>query len=542
MKKIVYIYVFLLSAFSTSLWTGCKEKDAEAVPPAENLKAYAGKYRAKLEFTTPTDARSVKVFYGVGKYRELPLADAGNEQSLIVEELPEGEQILRVAMLNDAGTLSDPKGVKVNVYGESYQSSLRPRRLTEQNVLSPTSVEFRFGEAAESETELWIVFVNTSGSSDSVKISAEQASVMVTRINTNEPYYYYSVFQPEPDAMDKFYSMRMNAQNAIMLDFEKEKWTIAGFSDEEPGGGGWALASYIIDNNVTTYWHSQVNGVSVPMPHWIAVDMQSEKIFDGFYFVQTQLMDETGLAKRFRFEISSDNSQWTTVLEGEFTTSRARQEFSFPQQVTARYFKITILNGYNNAWWSQFAEIDLYNELNVSGLNGSITINALVNAKRPFQGENVLWGDRMYQLVGWTHNPYNIISFATDFETTMIMFSIPAGGVSYVTNGKVYQTVTLQPGSYTLAFDCGNLDANAGVLAYGVITAAETLPDITTVTTDGQVLGYAELSAVPNSIHRIPFTLSGASSVTIGWVYNTFDNGQVAWSAFYMNGIELYRN
>jgi uncharacterized protein YjdB len=336
--------------------------------------------------------------------------------------------------------------------------------------------------------------------------------------------------------------VKVTDKNAAEFNFEKGKWTIAGFSDQEPGSGDrWGLASNIIDDDVTTFWHSQVVGAQPPMPHWITVDMQSEKTFDGFYFVQTQEMSESGLAKSFRFEISSDNNSWTNVLEGEFSTSRARQEFAFARQVTARYFKITILSGYLNAFWSQFAEIDLYNELNVSGTNGSIALDVLVNAKRPFQGENpLLWEGRMQQLVGWTHNPSDLVSFATDEETTMIIFSIP-GAIPYVTNGKVYQTVTLQRGNYTLVFLGGRIDGNVGVTAYGVVTTQPVLPDITAVSVTQGVLGYAELSAIPVVAQRIPFSLTATASVTIGWVYNTTETPH-GWTTMYMNGIELYKD
>ncbi|MDR0714690.1 MAG: DUF5013 domain-containing protein [Bacteroidales bacterium] len=540
MKKIAYL--FCLSLFSAILWTGCKEKEEAVTPPAADLKAYAGKYRAKLEFTAPAKAKSFKVFYGVGKFQEQSVAGDG-VQNVIVEELPEGEQTLRVAVFDDAGVISDPKGVKVKVYGETYQNSLRARSLTEQDILSASSMAFSFGEAADDETGVWIVFVNTSGAADSVKISNSQTSITVNNINPDGACYYYSVYSPEAEAIDEFRSKPIDVREAAMFEFKKEEWTIADFSDHEPGSGeSWGLASNIIDDDVTTFWHSQIVETQPSMPHWITVDMRSEKKFNGFYFVQTQEMSEVGLAKGFRLEISSDNNSWTNVLEGEFTTSRARQEFAFAQQVTARYFKITILSGYNDVWWSQFAEIDLYNELNVSGMNGDIKLNVLVNAEPPFQGKNPVANteNRFQQLVGWTHNEAARVSYDTHPAINKIaLFSMPAGGIPYVTNGKVYQTVSLQPGNYKLAFDCGSLDGGKGVDAYGVATTAATLPDITAVTTDSDVLGYSALIQYTNN--EISFTLSSASPVTVGWVYDTYDSGNI-WTALMINGIELYKN
>jgi hypothetical protein len=538
----------LLSILLVAGWTGCGEDDENTPSVAKDLKVFPGKYRAMLEFATPEDAKSYKIFYNNGEYLENPVSGTDGTQNVIVDGLPESEQVLRVVILNGNGIISDPKGIKANIYGDNYQSMLNPRRLIEQNTLSSTSVELIFAAAEKDETGVFLVFTNTAGVLDSVQIDAAQTVLIANNIHLDKPYYFYSVYKPETDAIDDFRSATVDAKNAAMFNFEKEKWTIAGFSDQEPGTGDhWGLASNIIDDDVTTFWHSQVVGAQSPMPHWITVDMQSEKTFDGFYFVQTQEMSESGLAKGFRFEISSDNNSWTNVLEGEFSTSRARQEFVFARQVTARYFKITILSGYLNAFWSQFAEIDLYNELNVSGMNGSIALDVLVNAKPPFRGENPVEGwtnpdgsGRFTQLVGWTHNEVARVSYDTDVNVNkIVLFSIPDGGIPYVTNGKVYQTVSLQPGSYMLAFDCAHLDWGTGVFAYGVATTAATLPDITGVTTDRDVLGHSSLS--PNTINKIWFTLSAASSVTIGWVYNTFESGG-AWSTLYMNGIELYKD
>jgi hypothetical protein len=509
---------------------------ANAVPPVSNLRAYAGKYRAKLEFTAPAEAQSVKVYYSADQFLNLSLADVAT-QEFIVENLQEGAQTLSVVTLHEDGKESIPKRVDVNVYGDSYQSSLHPRTLTQHTALSATSMQLTFGAAAENETGLWIVFVNTSGSNDSVQVANSQTPITVNNLHANAPYYYYySVFLPEADAIDEFYSAQMAVRNEIMFDFEKGNWTIADYSSD---GGHWGHVPNSIDDDVTTFWHSDVTTVQAPMPHWIIVDMQSEKKIDGFYFVQTQEMGETGLAKGFRFEISSDNSSWTNVREGEFTTSRARQEFAFAQPVTARYFRITILSGYANAWYSQFAEIDLYNEVNASGANGTIAI-PLVNAVRPFQGENPLggWDGRFQQLVGWTHNEAAYTSYATDGETTMIMFG---GNGGNITNGKVYQTVTLSTGNYTLTFLGNRMDYDTGVTAYGVVTTASSLPDIAAVSTAPGVLGYAELSALPITKQQVSFTLSATTVVTIGWVYSTFDTSH-GWASLYMDGIELYKN
>lgn len=539
--------VFFAAAFA-----GCKEDEKTSAPAVVgDLKAYTGKNRVKLEFTTPADAKSGKVFHGSGKFDVFSIVDAGT-QSVIVEELPEGKQTLRVITFNSGGVASDPKAVTVDVYGENYQNGLTSRQLKNQSYISPTSLEISFGEANEDEVGVWVLFTNTQGVKDSLMMNSAQSAIVVNNIDLNKAYYFYSVFKPTPETIDEFKTPQVDAKSAAMLNFEKNKWTIAGFSDQEPGGDGkWALASYMIDNKIATFWHSEVVASNAQMPHWITVDMQSAKKFNGFHFIQTQETGEQGLAKGFSFKVSDDNSTWTNVMEGEFTTSRYKQTFTFTRQVVARYFKITILNGYSNAYWSQIAEVDLFNEANISGDNGVVQPAEvpLANAKSPFQGDGsdlfaAVGAGRMQKVAGWTHNDNAYISFDNS-NSSFSVFSASVWGCSDVTNGKIYQTVTLQPGSYTLKVDAGGATDPTCADVYGVVAKGETLPDYTVVTTDSNVLGYSDLVKNQLFVNSISFTLTNSSSVTIGIVYNThevYSTLGIPWSSMTFNGFELLIN
>jgi len=549
MKKITYL--FLLIVLFAAVFAGCKEDETSASSVVGDFKTYPGKNRAKIEFNTPADAKSGKVFYGGGKFTVFSIDNAVATQSLIVDSLPEGKQTLRVVTFNAEGLISDPKGANVNVYGDNYQSALTNRQLIRQSTISPTSIEIFFGEAKDGEVGVRVVFTNTLGVKDSLMMGSTLTSVVVSNIDLNKAYYYYSVFKPEPEAIDEFQTAQVDARNAAMLNFEKDVWTIAGFSDQEPGGDGkWALASYIIDNKVATFWHSQIVDSYAQMPHWITVDMQSEKKFNGFCFIQTQEAGEQGLAKKFRFEVSDNNSTWTKVMEGEFTTSRYKQTFTFAEPVVGRYFKITILSGYNDAFWSQIAEIDLFNEVNVSGENGENPPGKilLVNAEKPFQGDGsdlfpAVGAYRMQQLVGWTHNSNTNISFDTS-TGVFTVFSASVWGCPDVTNGKIYQMVNLKPGSYTLNIDAGNATDPTCADVYGVVAKGETLPDYTAVTSASEVLGYSNLIVNQQKVNSISFTLTSSSSVTIGIVYNThsiYNTLSIPWSSMLINGFELLK-
>ncbi len=542
--------IILSIVFFAATFTAC-EKDKIDVPSVvSDIKTYAGRNRAKVEFNVPEESVSGKVFYGNGKFVEFSVADTGTVQNVIIDELSEGKQILRIVTFNAEGQVSDPKGVYANVYGVNYQNGLVSRQLLNQSTISPTSVEIFFKEAQAGEVGVRILFTNLSGTKDSIMMNSSQTSILVNNIKLTEQYYYYSVFKPEPDAIDVFTTTRINAKEAAMLSFEKTKWKLASFSSQEPGGDGkWALASYIIDDKVSTFWHSEVVASLAQMPHWLLVDMKSEKKFNGFHFVQSQDLNEQGLAKGFRFEISSDNSTWKNVLEGEFTTSRYKQTFTFGESVVARYFKITILSGFNDAFWSQIAEIDLFNEANVSGDNGVDPPKEvpLINAKSPFVSDGsdlfpAVGEGRMQKVSGWQHSNNAYITYDKNSPNSITLWSAAVWGIGNVTNGKIYQTVNLQPGKYVLNIDVGYATDPTCADAFGVIARGATLPDFTLVTSSADVLGSSDLIANQRTINSIAFTMTSASPVTIGIVYNThslYETLGVPWSELHINGFEL---
>ncbi len=535
MKNITYLFSILFT--SVMLCIGCTEEGINTPPVVGDLIAHSGKYRAKVEFQAPAESMSGKIFYGSGKFQEFTIDKVEATQTIIVEELPEGEVILRVVTLNNKGETSDPKGVKVTIYGENYQKDLINRKLLSQRTISPTSIEMFFDNRNPDEVGVRVLYTNLSGVQDSVTMPGDHKSIVIDNIDLSETYYFYTVYKPTIDFIDEFAAPKIDAKEAAMKNFEKEIWTILTVSDEDPS----RKASNIIDNEAATLWHSQ----NESMPHWIIVDMQSEKKFDGFHFVQAQEPGDTGFAKGFKFEISNDNENWTVISEGRFKANSHKQTFKFQESVVSRYFKISILDNHNEIAGAQIAEMDLFNDLNVSGINGE-NLPVLANSKQPFQGDGsdlfpLVGAGRFQKLTGWTHSNNAYISFDTS-GGTFCVWSAAVWGLSLVTNGKIYQTCHILPGRYVLNIDVAHTTSPDCVDMYGVIATGTTMPDYSKVTSAPEVLGFSDLVANQKSVNTIPFTVEKASNVTIGVVYNTHDifgATGIPWSDMNINGFEL---
>ena len=535
-KRFLFAIIFFVSVLP-----GCKKDKAESPVPIERLKAFSGKNRAKVEFQVPADAKSGKVFYGAGNFKEFTVSDASAIQQVIVDSLPEDEQMLRVVTINSDGLSSDPRGVKVKVYGAKYLATLKPRKWADQTNNAANSINLAFDAAAADETGVWIVYTKTTGGKDSAWMDHSINVKQVDNIDVSEPYYYYSVFKPVAESIDEFHSTNVDLQTALMLNFKKDTWVIDGFSDEEAGQG----AANIIDNNISTSWHYQANTAG---PHWVTIDMGSPKIIDGFFYVNHQ--GNANQAKSVRFELSDDNNAWTTVLNADLKDNFLRQRLALTQSKTGRYIRVTVLESWNPAIsGAQLAEIDAYNNQNVSADNGkdsytTSTAIALVNAKKPFQGDGTnpfppLGEFRMQRLLGWSHSSNATVTYDNN-GSNFSLFTANVWGLPAVTNGKVYQTVTLQPGRYMLKIETAGADGPVDI--YGLVTASGPIPDYTAVTTSASTMKYLDLIPNQNKTVELLFAVTQASQVNIGFVYNIRDQYGATgtpWSSFTINGLAL---
>ncbi|GAB3026061.1 hypothetical protein GCM10027051_33520 [Niabella terrae] len=492
-----------------------------------------------VEFPVPEGAVRGKVFYNNGEYKEFEVT--GPVQSVVVEGLSEDEHILRVVTINASGIVSDPKAVKVTAYGETYESTLRPRRWKDQLDHSSTNIEILFDPAFANETELRVLYTTTGGQKDSVSIGSDKNAVVIDNIDLDQPYFYYSVYKPQVSNIDDFYSEDVDAKNARFFNFRKDGWEIAGSSDELTNH----TAAMAIDNDPATYWQS---AAAPSAQNWISIDLGSSKVINGFSLLNPYTNDKS--AKSIRIDVSNDNATWTKVLETSIGPSYLRQLLPLSEPVTVRYFRITAIEMFDSQTPGMvFSEIDAYNANGLSAENGLESYTAttpveLENAQAPFVGDGSnpfpLLGDyRLQKVKDWIHSPNAV---ATYDNTKFTLFTAAVWGLPTVTNGKIHQSLNLSPGHYILKIDMGS--ASGPVDIYGAVTSGGALPDYTTIAAATPVLRYMDLVPYFNKVATLPFQVTTAGSVSIGFVYNIrsqYSSTGVPWSTLTINGLELIK-
>ncbi len=115
-------------------------------------------------------------------------------------------------------------------------------------------------------------------------------------------------------------------------------------------------ANNAIDGHSTTVWESEDG----PMPHSLTVDMGRSIRLAGFVYLPRQDGKITGIVDRYRFEISTDDAHWTTLVDnGRFDNVKNNpiaQEVYF-KRVVARYFRFTALSSVDGSEVASAAEI-----------------------------------------------------------------------------------------------------------------------------------------------------------------------------------------
>lgn len=142
--------------------------------------------------------------------------------------------------------------------------------------------------------------------------------------------------------------------------FDRSSWVVIGFSSQEANGEGPnnGRAIFALDDDPSTFWHTQWQGGQPGPPHFITIDLGSEKTIHGLYFLDRQSNDN-GKPKDVVVQTSMDAVNWTE--SGKFTLANTKdlQSQFLSAFVNARYFKVIIQNSYN-ATYTHLAELKAF--------------------------------------------------------------------------------------------------------------------------------------------------------------------------------------
>ncbi|RFS26313.1 DUF1735 domain-containing protein [Chitinophaga silvatica] len=142
--------------------------------------------------------------------------------------------------------------------------------------------------------------------------------------------------------------------------YDRTNWTIAGFSSEEASGEGPknGKAIFVLDNDPSSFWHTQWLGASPGPPHYLIIDMGETKTIHGLALTPRQ-SDNSGKPEELALETSMDNVTWQQAGEFTMTNSKDEQLKVMNSYNQARYFKVIIKKSYS-ATYTHLAELKAF--------------------------------------------------------------------------------------------------------------------------------------------------------------------------------------
>ena len=153
-------------------------------------------------------------------------------------------------------------------------------------------------------------------------------------------------------AKEMMKQMKQNQQSAGLQ--------IAFASSQEPDEGD---ASYLVDGDPSTFWHTMYSITLAKYPHWVDFDSGKEKVIKGFTYLPRQDGSLNGCIKDYEIYASNDNKNWgNPILKGKFEKSAKLQKVMFGKPVKARYVRLRALNEQNGQDFASGAEFTLVTE------------------------------------------------------------------------------------------------------------------------------------------------------------------------------------
>ena len=151
---------------------------------------------------------------------------------------------------------------------------------------------------------------------------------------------------------DIIQQMKQNQQNTGLQ--------IAFASSQEPDEGD---ASYLVDGDPSTIWHTMYSITLAKYPHWVDFDAGKQKVIKGFTYLARQDGSLNGCIKDYEIYVSNDNKNWgEPVAKGSFEKTAKLQNVMFGKPVKARYVRLRALNEQSGQDYASGAEFTLVTE------------------------------------------------------------------------------------------------------------------------------------------------------------------------------------
>ena len=190
-------------------------------------------------------------------------------------------------------------------------------------------------------------------------------------------------------------------------------WTASANSEKSPNGND-GPASYMIDGNTNTMWHSFYESgghndrPSNSDPFIATINLGQETTFVAFSYMPRQAGDPNGKFKRYEFYAAQSQEELNTLINETQYTARGEINRSatlstlimFEKPITARYVALISLDHTDN--YATCAEFNLYNGIPSNPLPTPPPAPAQLSSKEIVDEEtDTFWTSYKFDRSGW---------------------------------------------------------------------------------------------------------------------------------------------
>lgn len=373
MKK---IYSLLVCMLCTILIVSCEDfmdihkeyiEGGEIIyaPKADSVKFIAGKDRIQFfcrVYNSP-NVKSVNLYWNDGlDSLIIPVSFNSSYDSIqvMLENMEEKSYTFNVQLVDNFGHHSLITTDFGTAYGANFQAALMDRRI-KSVTLTDKEASIDWYSAAEGLLANEVRYVRNNGTESIIRMPSDEFTTHCPDAKAGEEFEYRSLFIPEEEAVDTFYTEWTKELLPAEYKFDRSGWTIT-VSDETAGDGGGKDA--VLDNLLNTWWHSNYTGGNTPLPHWAIIDMLSSKDISKIEAYRRPGSTDT---KSIEFYVGNtsdvDATDWVQIATGAFS-SGDRLELPIPESTNTnqgRYLKILLPDSNRNPF-TNLAEVYVYGE------------------------------------------------------------------------------------------------------------------------------------------------------------------------------------
>ncbi|GHS96701.1 chitobiase [Bacteroidia bacterium] len=332
-------------------------------PKLDSLQFYPGKERILFRFwlNNAPNVKEVVLYWDTRKDSlVIPVTPSSllDSVSVFIPNLEERTYSFEAKTIDTYGHQSLLSTGISTAYGDIFQSTLGHRQLKELELNDIAGLVYWYTAPAN----LAATEVRYTDRDNNTQISWAPASESFNsclEAKPNTTVEYRSLYIPEPNAVDTFYSEWRTEEKAFPATYliDKSKWSIVACSDENANSGN-GVAN-IIDNDITTWWNSQWEPETAPLPHWAIIDMGASK---GMLSIDSYRRPGNPEVKTVQYYVGNDPdpdaSTWVQIAEGIFTSGDLLT-IEIPESINTRqgqYLKV-VLPDSNGEPFTSLAEI-----------------------------------------------------------------------------------------------------------------------------------------------------------------------------------------